>query len=358
MPGKSDAQRYVEISGRKVGPGHPVYVIAEVSGNHNGSYDRAARILEACVSAGADAIKLQTYTADTLTIDADQEIYKVKGGLWDGRTLHDLYQEAHTPWEWQPKLKRLADDSGVDLFSSPFDFTAVDFLDEMGVPAFKVASFECVDTPLVAYMASKGKPVLMSTGMATLSQIDEAVKAARAAGAGQGKLLLFKCVSSYPAPPEAMNLRTIPHLAEGFDVPVGLSDHTLGTEVTVAAVALGACAVEKHVTLARADGGPDAKFSLEPEEFARMVREIRNTEKALGDVFYGPTEWEKPNTVFQRSLIVIADLKAGDCFTADNVRSIRPGYGLAPKFIGEVLKRRSARDIKRGTPLSWDQVSG
>ena len=350
---------YIEISGRKVGPGRPVYIIAEMSGNHNGSYERAVRILEACAKAGVDAVKLQTYTADTLTIDCDAEIFRIgSNNTWAGRTLYDLYKEAYTPWDWQPRLKKLADGLGIDLFSSPFDFTAVDFLAKMGVPAFKVASFECTDPPLVAYMASKGKPVLMSTGMATLAQIDDAVKAARAAGAGPGRLLLFKCVSSYPAPPEAMNLRTIPHLAAAFNVPVGLSDHTLGTEVPVAAVALGACAIEKHVTLSRAEGGPDAQFSLEPHELARMVQEIRNVEQALGEVFYGATEWEKPNRVFQRSLIVTENMKAGDIFTPGNLRSIRPGYGLAPKFIGDILGKKAARAVKRGTPLSWDLVAG
>jgi N-acetylneuraminate synthase len=334
-------------------------VIAEMSGNHNGSYDRAARILEACARAAVDAVKLQTYTADTLTINSDQDIFKIgSNNTWGGRTLYDLYEEAYTPWEWQPKLKKVADGLGVDLFSSPFDFTAVDFLDNMGVPAFKVASFESTDPPLVAYVASKGKPVLMSTGMASMGQIDDAVQAARQAGAGPGKLLLFKCVSSYPAPPEAMNLRTIPHLAAAFNAPVGLSDHTLGTEVPVAAVALGACAIEKHVTLSRAEGGPDAQFSLEPEELTRMVREIRNIESALGGVFYGPTEWEKPNRVFQRSLIVTEDVTAGEKFTPANLRSIRPGYGLAPKFMGDIIGKKAARAIKRGTPLSWDLVAG
>ena len=350
---------HIEINGRRVGPGHPVYIIAEMSGNHNGSYERAVQILEACAAAGVDAVKLQTYTPDTLTIDCDAEIFRIgSNNTWAGRTLYDLYGEAYTPWEWQPKLKNIADGLGIDLFSSPFDSTATDFLDGMGVPAFKVASFECTDTPLVAYIAGKGKPVLMSTGMAALAQIDEAVRAAREAGAGPGKLLLFKCVSSYPAPAEAMNLRTIPHLASAFNVPVGLSDHTLGTEVPVAAVALGACAIEKHVTLSRADGGPDAQFSLEPDELARMVKEIRNVEKAMGGVFYGPTEWEKPNRVFQRSLIVTADLAAGEAFTTENLRSIRPGYGLAPKFIGDVLGRRASQPVKRGTPLSWGLVAG
>ena len=355
----TDKTRYIDIAGRRVGAGSPVYVIAEISGNHNGSYDRAVRILEECAAAGVDAIKLQTYTADTLTIDSDNDIFKVgNNNTWAGRTLYDLYEEAHTPWDWQPKLKKRADDLGVHLFSSPFDFTAVDFLDEMDVPAFKVASFESPDAPLVGYIASKGKPVLMSTGMATMEQIDRAVVAARENGAGPGKLLLFKCVSSYPAPPESMNLHTIPHLSDAFDVPVGLSDHTLGTHIPVAAVALGAIAIEKHVTLSRAEGGPDAEFSLEPAEVRRMVDDIRDVEKAMGKVTYGSTEWEKPNKVFQRSLIVTADIPAGQKFTPDNLRSIRPGDGLAPHLINDVIGRTASKKIKRGTPLSWDIVGG
>lgn len=356
MPTES---RYIDIAGRRVGSGHPAYVIAEVSGNHNGSYDRAAQILQECVEAGADAVKLQTYTAETLTIDSDGDIFRVGGdNTWAGTTLHDLYEEAHTPWEWQPKLKKLADDLGVDLFSSPFDFTATDFLDDMDVPAFKVASFESVDPPLVSYIAGKGKPVLMSTGMATLSQIDKAVVAAREAGAGPGKLLLFKCVSAYPAPPESMNLHTIPHMANAFDVPVGLSDHTLGTEVPLAAIALGACAIEKHVTLSRADGGVDSQFSLEPQELKGMIEQIRTIEAALGGVTYGPTEWERPNQVFQRSLIVTEDVKVGETFTPVNLRSIRPGYGLSPEYIGDIIGRTAARDLDRGTPMQWDMVGG
>ena len=350
---------HIEINGRRIGRGHPTYVVAEMSGNHGQDYDRAARIVQVAAEAGADAVKLQTYTADTLTIDADSDIFRIGGdSLWAGTTLYDLYREAHTPWEWQPKLKKLADGLGIDLFSSPFDVTATDFLDDLGVPAYKIASFECIDPELVRYIAGKGKPVLMSTGMATLSEIDQAVRAARAGGAGPGRLLLFKCASAYPAPSSAMNLRTIPHLAGAFNLPVGLSDHTLGTEVAVAAVAMGACAIEKHVTLSRAEGGPDAAFSLEPDELRAMVERIRVAEQALGEVFYGPTEWEKPNRVFQRSLIVTADLKAGNEFTADNVRSIRPGYGLSPGFINDVLGRRAARVITRGTPLTWDLVSG
>jgi pseudaminic acid synthase len=355
----TDDGRFIEIAGRRVGNGSPVYVIAEMSGNHNGSMERAIRILEECAAAGVDAVKLQTYTADTLTIDSDNDIFKVgDNNTWAGRTLYDLYEEAHTPWDWQPTLKKRADELGVHLFSSPFDFSAVDFLDDMDVPAFKVASFECIDTPLVGYMASKGKPVLMSTGMATMEQIDRAVTAAGENGAGTGKLLLFKCVSSYPAPPESMNLNTIQHLSDAYDLPVGLSDHTLGTHIPVAAVAMGAVAIEKHVTLSRAEGGPDAEFSLEPAELKRMVDEIRDIEKAVGKVSYGPTEWEKPNKVFQRSLIVTEDIPSGAKFTPENLRSIRPGDGLSPHFIGDVMGRNSTREIKRGTPLTWNLVGG
>ncbi len=355
----SPSDRYLEIAGRRVGPGYPTYVIAEVSGNHNGEYDRAARIIEGAAKAGADAIKLQTYTADTITIDHDSELFTVsEGGLWGGRTMYDLYSEAYTPWDWQPKLKKVANDLGLELFSSPFDHTAADFLDEMGVPAFKIASFESSDPPLIKHVASKGKPVLISTGMAPLSQIEAAVAAARDGGAGAHDLLLFKCSSAYPAPPSSMNLSTIPHMADSFDLPVGLSDHTLGWSIPVAAVALGACAVEKHVTWSREDGGPDAAFSLEPHEFKEMVNAIREIEAAVGSVQYGPSEEEQSNTQFKRSLIVTESVSAGESFTPQNVRSIRPGYGLPPEFITEVIGRSAASDIARGTPLSWDLVSG
>ena len=351
--------RYIEINGRRIGPGQPTYVIAEVSGNHGHDYDRAVRIIEEAARAGADAIKLQTYTPDTITIDHDSEIFRVaEGGLWGGRTLYDLYSEAYTPWEWHPGLKRVANDLGLQLFSSPFDTTAADFLAEMGVPAFKIASFESSDPPLIEYVATKGKPVLISTGMAPLSQIEAAVAAARAGGCGEHDLLLFKCSSAYPAPPSSMNLATIPHMADAFDLPIGLSDHTLGWSVPVAAVALGACAVEKHVTLSRADGGPDAAFSLEPDEFKEMIKAIRDAEIAVGSVQYGPSVEEQSNTQFKRSLIVTADVEAGESFTAQNVRSIRPGYGLPPEFIHDVIGRTAAWDVTRGTPLTWDLVSG
>jgi pseudaminic acid synthase len=350
---------FIEINGRRIGPGHPTYVIAEISANHNQSYDKAARIVEAAVKAGADAVKLQTYTADTITLDVDSPLYRIGGDtLWDGETLHSLYKKAYTPWEWQPRLMKVANDLGADLFSSPFDFTAVDFLDEMNVPAFKVASFESNDTVLVNYIASKGKPVLMSTGMATLAQVDAAVTSARAGAGKPDNLLLFKCVSAYPAPAKSINLRTIPHMREAFGVPVGFSDHTLGIAVAPAAVAIGACAIEKHVTLSRADGGPDAEFSVEIDEFEAMVQQIRMVDEAVGEVHYGPTDSEQASLAFRRSLIVTEDLPAGSIFTAENVRSLRPGYGMSPGFIDDVIGRIAADDITRGTPLTWDLVSG
>ena len=345
-------QSFIEINGRKVGLGEPVYIIAEMSANHNQDFDQAVRILHAAKEAGADAVKLQTYTPDTLTIQSDREYFRIgKGTLWEGKTLYDLYSEAYMPWEWQPKLKEIADEIGIDLFSTAFDPTAVDFLEEMGVPVHKVASFEIVDIPLIEKMASTGKPLIISTGMATLSEIEDAIRAARNAGATQ--IALLKCTSAYPAPPEEMNLRTIPHLAEAFGVPVGLSDHTLGIAVPVAAVALGACIVEKHFTLSRDIPGPDSAFSLEPHEFKAMVEAIRTAEKALGEVRYEVGKQEAKSRVFRRSLFVVKDMKAGEVFTEENVRSIRPGYGLPPKFLKEVLGRRAACDIKKGTPLKW-----
>jgi N-acetylneuraminate synthase len=352
---EENMNRFIEINGRRVGHGYPVYIVAELSANHNQNFEQAVALIHAAKEAGADAVKLQTYTPDTLTIPSEKEYFRIGGGtLWNGRTLYDLYSEAYMPWEWQPKLKEIADDIGIDLFSTAFDATAVDFLEEMGVPVHKVASFEIVDIPLIEKMARTGKPLIISTGMATLGEIEEAVQAARRAGATQ--IALLKCTSAYPAPPEEMNLRTIPHLAEAFGVPVGLSDHTLGIAVPVAAVALGACIVEKHFTLSRDIPGPDSAFSLEPHEFKAMVEAIRTVEKALGKVHYGITEQEAKSRVFRRSLFVVKDMKAGEMFTEENVRSIRPGYGLHPRHLNDVLGRRAARDIKRGTPLSWELI--
>ena len=343
------------ISGRPIMPDGPTYVVAEMSANHNQDFQQAVRLVHAAAEAGADAVKLQTYTPDTLTIDCDNEYFRIgKGTIWEGQALYDLYGEAYTPWDWQPKLKEIANDLGMDLFSSPFDLTAVDFLEEMGVPAYKIASFEIVDLPLIRRVAQTGKPIIMSTGMATLAEIDEAVRTAREAGAAQ--IALLKCSSAYPAPAEEMNLRVIPHLARAFGLPVGLSDHTLGIAVPVAAVALGACIVEKHFTFSREVPGPDSAFSLEPHEFKAMVEAIRVAEKALGEVRYEATEREEASRVFRRSLFVVQDMKAGEEFTEDNVRSIRPGHGLHTRHMDQVLGRPAATYIPRGTPLSWDLI--
>jgi pseudaminic acid synthase len=345
------------INQRKIGFGHPVYVIAELSANHNQDFEQAVRLVHAAKEAGADAIKLQTYTADTITLRSEREEFQVKGGtLWDGRTLHGLYSEAYTPWEWQPKLQQVAHDLGLQFFSSAFDGTAVDFLERMNVPAHKIASPELVDVGLIAKMARTGKPLILSTGMATLAEIEEAVAAARAAGAKQ--IALLKCTSAYPATPEEMNLRTIPELMRHFDLSVGLSDHTMGTEVPVAAVALGACIIEKHLTLSRSMKGPDSDFSLEPKEFKGMVQAVRVAEQALGQVHFGADGREQASLRFRRSLFVTADVRRGELFCAENVRSIRPAQGLHPRHLPQVLGRRATRDVSAGTPLAWDMVEG
>ncbi|HBE44956.1 MAG TPA: pseudaminic acid synthase [Deltaproteobacteria bacterium] len=345
----------IKINGRQIGKGSHIWIVAEISANHNQDFDQAVKIIKAAKDAGADAIKSQTYTPDTMTIDCDNEYFRIgKGTIWEGRTLYDLYKEAYTPWEWQPKLKKIANDLGMELFSTAFDPTAVDFLEEMGVPVHKVASFEIVDITLIEKMAKTGKPLIISTGMATLSEIDEAVTAARNAGCKE--IALLKCTSAYPAPPEEMNLRTIPHIAEAFSCPVGLSDHTLGIAVPVATVALGACIIEKHFTLSRSIPGPDSAFSLEPQEFKEMVEAIRTAEKALGKVSYEVMEHEASSHVFRRSLFVVKDVKAGDTFTEDNIRSIRPGYGLPCRYISEFLGRKATCHIPKGAPLTWDMV--
>src|SRR5580698_5225829 len=345
----------INIGNHRIGPAQPVYVIAELSANHNQNFETAVRILQAAAQAGADAVKLQTYTPDTITIRSAQEGFRIGGGtLWDGRTLYELYGEAYTPWEWQPKLKQVADDLGMDLFSSAFDPTAVDFLEEMHVPAHKLASCELVDIPLIQKMARTGKPLIMSTGMATVEEIEEAVQTARQAGATE--IALLKCTSAYPAPAKEMNLRTIPEMARRFGVPVGLSDHTMGIAAPVAAVVLGACIIEKHLTLSRATPGPDSGFSLEPHEFKALVVAVRTTENALGEVHFGLSDKEEALRSFRRSLFVVEDVKRGETFTMANVRSIRPGYGLHTRHLGEILGKQAVRDIERGTPLSWDLV--
>jgi len=344
----------IQISGRQIGPGKPCFIIAEMSSNHNQSYQKALEIIRAAKESGADAIKLQTYTPDTITINCKNKDFRIKDGIWSGQTLYELYEKTYTPWEWQPRLKREAEKLGLILFSSPFDPSAVDFLAQMDMPAYKVASFELVDIPLIQHIAEKGKPVIISTGIATLEELNEAVEAVRETGNRQ--LILLKCVSAYPAPPEEMNLRTIQHLIETFNVPVGLSDHTFGYEVALAAVALGADVIEKHFTISREDGGSDSSFSMEPKEFERMVRKIRMIEKARGKISYEPLEKELLNRKFRRSLFAVKDIKKGERFTEENVRSIRPAMGLRPKYFYEVLGRKAACDLEAGSPLKWEYL--
>lgn len=343
-----------EIAGRSIGPGEPAWIIAEMSANHQGDIGRARELIHAIKDSGADAVKLQTYTPDTLTINCDKPWFRIGSGtLWEGRRLYELYGEATTPWEWHAELFALAQSLGLVCFSSPFDATAVDFLKPLAPPVWKIASFELVDIPLIEYVAACGQPVIMSTGMANLDEIGDAVSAVRRSGV---PLALLKCTSAYPSPPEAMNLRTIPDLADRFGVPTGLSDHTLGITAPVAAVALGACLIEKHFTLSRDEPGPDSAFSLEPHEFRSMVEAVRTAEAALGKVTYERTDKEQASVVFRRSLFVVQDVRAGDVFSKDNVRSIRPGNGLPPKAYPEVLGRRATCDVERGTPLSWEMI--
>lgn len=344
----------MRIAGSSVG-GSSTYIVAELSANHNQDFAEAVKLVRAAKECGADAVKLQTYTADTLTIDCDNEWFRIgKGTLWEGKNLYRLYREAYTPWEWQPKLKVVADELGLPLFSTPFDATALEFLEKMNVPAYKIASFELVDLPLIRRVSATGKPLIMSTGMATLEEIGEAVAAAREVGCRE--LALLKCTSAYPSPPEEMNLRTIPDMAQRFGAPVGLSDHTLGIAVPVAAVAMGACIIEKHFTLTRAVPGPDSAFSLEPHEFEAMVQAVRDAEKALGRVSYELTEHERGSRAFRRSLFVVRDMVTGEQFTEENVRSIRPSMGLPAKHLAEVLGRRARVPISRGTPLRWEMI--
>lgn len=343
------------IAGRPIGDGHPTYVIAELSANHNQDLSEAIQLVEAAAAAGADAIKLQTYTPDTITLDCNNEYFRINGTLWEGKNLYQLYGEAFTPWEWHPLIMRAAKERGLHCFSSPFDVTAVDFLENLEVPAYKIASFETVDLPLIRRVARTGKPVIMSTGMATLAEIEEAVGTFREAGGRH--LALLKCTSAYPAPATDMNLRTIPHLSQTFAVPTGLSDHTLGATIPLVAVTLGACIVEKHIARSRSTPGPDSAFSMEPAEFRDMVAAIRSAELSLGRVHYGCTDREMPSRAFRRSLFVVSDVAAGEVFTEKNVRSIRPGNGMHTRYLEDVLGRVAARDIERGTPLAWELIS-
>jgi N-acetylneuraminate synthase len=344
----------IEIAGRRIGAEHPPFVICELSGNHNGSLDRALAMIDAAAATGCDAIKIQTYTADTITMDVDRPEFRIHGGLWDGRSLHELYQEAQTPFEWHAALFERARQRGVILFSSPFDETAVDLLDGLGAPAYKIASFEAVDLPLIRYAAAKGKPLIISTGMANLAEIEAARTAALEGGAAG--VVLLHCVSSYPATFADANVRTVADMAGRFASPVGLSDHTPGTAASVAAVAMGASVIEKHFTLARSDGGPDAAFSLEPAEFTALVRDCKDAWAALGRAHYDLLGSERGNVTFRRSLYVAADVRAGEPLSRANVRSIRPGNGLAPAHLEAVLGRPAARDLARGEPLAWEMI--
>lgn len=344
------------IGDKEIGEKTKTFVIAEMSGNHNHDFNRAVEIIKAAKWAGADAIKVQTYTPDTITIDCDNEYFQItQGTIWDGSTLYKVYETAYTPWEWQKKLKKIAEDEGLIFFSSPFDNSAVDFLEEIDVPAYKIASFELNDIPFIEYVASKRKPIIMSTGIARMGDIQDAIGACRKVG--NNDIALLKCTSAYPSPFEDINLKTIPNMIDTFNVVVGLSDHTIGHTVALGGVALGAKIVEKHLTLRRADGGADSKFSMEPEEFKAMVDEIRNMEKALGEVTYDLTEKQVNSREHSRSLFVVEDVKEGEVFTNENVKSIRPGFGLETKYIKEILGKKSNKNIEKGTPMQWTFIS-
>ena len=345
------------IGNRRIGPGEPMYVIAEMSANHKQDLGTAIKMIEVAASFGADAVKLQTYTPDTITLDVSDGPFMIgDGSLWAGRSLYDLYEDAYTPWEWYPTLAEVAERCGLHLFSTPFDLTAVDFLLTQDVPAFKIASFELIDHALISAVAETGKPVIMSTGMATLTEIAEAVEVARHAGCRD--LVLLRCNSGYPAPEDEMDLRTIPTMAEVFDCPVGLSDHTKGLEAAVVARSLGACVLEKHYVLDSHGDALDAEFSLRPTEFEALISAVRRAEAMLGTVRFGPTEREKHSMLHRRSLFVAEDLSAGDTITEANVRSVRPGDGLAPKYLSAVVGSKLARSAAKGTPLSWDLLLG
>lgn len=346
----------IKIENIKVGPNHRPFVIAEMSGNHNQSLERALEIVEEASKTGAHALKIQTYTADTMTLNIDSPDFIIndKASLWNGKNLYHLYEEAHTPWEWHKPIFDRARELGMIPFSTPFDETSVDFLEELDVALYKIASFENNDIPLIKKVASTGKPMIISTGMATLGELDETVKAAREAGCKD--LILLKCTSTYPATPENTNITTIPHMAKLFDVQVGISDHTMGTGVSVAAVALGATVIEKHFTLSRNDGGVDSAFSMEPDEMTSLVRDSERAWQAMGNITYGPTEKEKASLKFKRSIYAVKDIKVGEKFTKDNIRVIRPGYGLAPKYYESLIGKVSNKNITKGEPLKYDKL--
>ncbi|RRD91315.1 pseudaminic acid synthase [Conchiformibius steedae] len=340
------------INGRAIGSGHAPYIIAEMSANHNGSLQTAFRLIDEAKRAGADAVKIQSYTADTITLNSNAPDFQIRGGLWDGRTLYDLYQQAHLPWDWHAPLFDYAREAGITLFSSPFDFTAVDMLEKLNAPAYKIASFEAVDLPLIRYVAQTRKPMIISTGMADVEEIAEAVDTARSNGCQD--LVLLHCVSGYPAPAADYNLRTLPDMAQRFGVPVGLSDHTLDNTTAVAAVALGACVIEKHFTLDRNGGGPDDSFSLEPADLQALCRDSKTAWSALGQVEYALKSSEQGNAQFRRSLYFVKDLRAGDVVDASCIRSVRPGYGLPPKYFDEIIGKTVNTDIAANTPVRWE----
>lgn len=345
----------IQIAHRLIDKDSPTFIIAEMSANHMMKYDRAVSIIQAAASAGADAIKLQTYTPDTITMDCDNKYFQItQGTIWDGTTLHKLYQTAYTPWEWQPELKKIAEDFGLICFSSPFDLTSIDFLEKMDVPAYKVASFEITDIPFIRKIARLHKPIIMSTGIAYTEDIELALETCREEG--NEDVILLKCTSAYPSPYSDINLRVIPDMAEKYNIITGLSDHTMGDAVAVGSIPLGAKVIEKHLTLCRADGGPDGAFSMEPLEFKRMVENIRKVESALGKVTYDLTDKQIKSREHSRSLFVIKDMKAGDVITEDNVRSIRPGFGMHTKYYEEILGKRVTCDIERGTPMQWELI--
>lgn len=345
---------FIEIDGRRIGPEYPPYIIAELSANHNGNINRAFKILEMAKECGADAVKIQTYTQDTLTIDCDKEDFKIKGGLWDNRTLYDLYAEAHMPWEWHTVLFKRAKELGITIFSSPFDTSAIDMLESLETPAYKIASFEVIDLPLIKCVAKTGKPIIMSTGMADEEEILSAVETARDAGCKE--LVLLHCVSGYPAQSEEYNLATLQDMQTRFDVLVGLSDHTIKNITSITAVALGACLIEKHVTLDRNGGGPDDSFSLEKMDLLELCRDSKTAWESMGSINYQRKDSEKSNMVFRRSLYVVQDVKRGEQLSPQNLRSIRPGYGLAPKYFDYCLGKKAKCDIERGTPFSFDMM--
>jgi len=344
----------MQINNRPIGPGHPPYVIAELSANHNGDLDQALRIIDAAQETGADAVKIQTYRPDTITLKSDAPDFQITEGLWAGRTLYDLYEWAHTPWEWHEDLFAHAAKRGITLFSSPFDPTAADLLENLGAPAYKIASFEAVDLPLIRYVASKGKPMIISTGMADLEEITEAVEAAQAGGCTELALLL--CVSGYPAPASDYNLSTLADMSVRFGVPVGLSDHTLDNTTAIASVALGACVIEKHMTLDRAGGGPDDSFSLEPAEFATLCRDARTAWQAIGQIDYGHKSSEVANVKFRRSLYFVKDMKAGEVVDEATVRSVRPGFGISPNNFDKLIGRRLIKSVKAATSVQWEDL--